>query len=291
MKRIVWFIIVMLLSMGFFSSMGESFEDSSVENVVITRSSRGGSTNVSGIISTNTTWTLTNSPYIVTANVLVYQYVNLIPNMDLTYTIPIKLLSIENTFEPEFDEEASSIEVYETRLTFEVQSYLFPPIEEVNLVKRLIKYGTGFKQTIYDQYSPDNIISNGLSDLVSYSEQNVYNFQFIATKDEKEYIHIEDISSTISTYGEKLRLYDNEKNEIEFVYEYDNGELYASDFLVPSTLSLNKTGNILFKLDEIKINEQYDFFITTSDQENYTFAKDWFSIYDDFNSSINNLNA
>ena len=68
-------IIASLINLCFMGISGEGFED--VVSHFYDSRTRGGPTNVSGIIFENTTWKLANSPYIVTGHILVEDNVNL----------------------------------------------------------------------------------------------------------------------------------------------------------------------------------------------------------------------
>ena len=80
-------IVIAFVSMGFISICLEIEEVSAV-----------GPTYVSGIISSDTTWTEANSPYIVTGNVLVNQNINLIIKPGVTVKFDAdKYLQVDGT--------------------------------------------------------------------------------------------------------------------------------------------------------------------------------------------------
>jgi hypothetical protein len=205
--------------------------------------------------------------------------IQLIPEFDLSLNIPIILDSVTPNFELETGDDPESIRSLECEFSFRVESWVFPPIEEQHIA-RTIKV-SGFDIT--SDKSPTDIVNN---DLISFSGVNksVIESRTLTTKANGVYkLNVADI---ISTHGEFFNVRDD-KGDVAFVFEYDNNECYGKDWLVPESLSLNKTGNIFIRtnhtnvLDELP--ESWKITFWTNPTRNHQIGQNVFRQYHDFN--------
>jgi hypothetical protein len=214
------------------------------------------------------------------------QNINILPEINLSLEIPVKLVNVINNSENELDNTAGSSQMQKYTLEFEMLGYLFPPIKEQKITKQIEIFNKelGIKQTVYSDESPYDIVNNKLINTVDISETVVKEFQVNITKDINPCLYLLDITSELGTYGENLYISDSDGNDYDFVYEYDNGEFYSADTYIPSTLSLSKTGRIAIDLQSRINGEKVNLYIKTSNHENYVFPHDIIELYEDFNN-------
>lgn len=211
-----------------------------------------------------------------------YVTVNLIPEMNISLTIPIKMTGITQNYNNELGEDADSIRFLESVITFEVESYIFPPITEKKIAKTINQYTLGSKYSITDEYSPDDAISNKIQTITDYSEDLVKNIKITKTEETYNYVHILDLTSEITTFGEKLQVVDASGVNYNIVFEYDNNEWYGNNNMIPDDVVASKTGNVAFKIPYMKENQQYEFYIKTQYKDNFQYAENVFKYYNDF---------
>jgi hypothetical protein len=213
-----------------------------------------------------------------------YVSVQLIPEMNLSLNIPITLTNIEKNFELEFEESPDPEDDFEMVLSFNVLSYIFPPILRRYVINTISAYTDGLRLDITDQYSPSALINDELATFSDYDIQQVKIIEIPATTvDRYNYVLVDDITAELTTFGETLQIEDEEGNGLDFVFEYDNGELYSADEYIPSGIATNKTGNVLIGVDFIEENKKKTIYMKTHHSINYNFAYNVLPIYEDFN--------
>jgi len=215
--------------------------------------------------------------------------INLIPEMNLTVDIPITLTGITKNTEDILTEEATSVNLYEYDLEFDLVSYMFPPIVDKYAATKISLY------TDSSQYSLENDLDDTITNSVI---QSISDYQSVLIKqievlevdyDRTDILVIEDISTELAEYGETLKVISSSGIEVDYCYEYDNGELYCSDELVPTGSGIAKTGNILINVSSIPKNEKETLKIWTTHRLNYNYASNILSLYNDF--SLKNYNG
>jgi len=211
-----------------------------------------------------------------------FEKVNLLDEMGLSYDMPVTLTAFESMKHDDFHSD-SMLAPHEFTLTFTVKTFIFPPIEEKKALKNIKLNNNGVFYNISKNYSANSIINDGNTNLLSGQRELVYQFSNTFTED-KDYSVIKvDLSNTIDVYGEKLEISDINGNKYNFVYEYDNDECYGADYFIPENISLNKTGYVYIRLDEIE-GKIYDFNVFLVNRTNYVFGYDVFPSYEDFNN-------
>ena len=212
--------------------------------------------------------------------------VNILPEMNLSQEIKIKYIGNSNESEREYTEDPNSVKQCLYTLNFELYGWLFDPIEDKKIAETIELLNGGNKHSIMNQYSHDDIINNKLISVTSYDDEMIKEFTITPTEDKKMYNHIEDLTTEITLKGEKLVIADMNGEEYPFVFEYNNGEYYGYDNLVPDNLALTKTGNICMLIPEMTSGEPMTFFVYTRQLSNYEFAADVINLYVDFNRSV-----
>lgn len=212
--------------------------------------------------------------------------VNILPEMNLSLETKIKYTGNSNESVREFTEDANSVRQCLYTLNFELYGWLFDPIEDRKIAQTIELYDGFNKHSIIDQYGADDIINNKLVTITSYDDEMIKEFTVTPTEDKDQYNHIEDLTTEITVKGENLVIKDKDGEEYPFVFEYDNGEYYGYDNLVPDNLSLSKTGNICMLIPEMLSDEPQTFYVYTQQIANYEFAMDVINLYVDFNRSI-----
>ena len=210
--------------------------------------------------------------------------VNLIPEMGVTMDLNVTLEDVIQNIEIEFGEEADSNQDFETTLVFRTTTYYFPPITQRYIVRQIDVYNEYTKMAITDNMSPDAIINDQLLTFTDFDKRQVKYIELAAvTSDRYDKVHIVDLTSELAVEGENLSVIDGNGNELEYVYEYDNGEYFSSDEYIPTGVTANKTGNMIIGIPFIEKNKKYKIYINTDHTEAYFFARDVFHSYNDFN--------
>jgi len=211
--------------------------------------------------------------------------INLIPEMNVTLDLPIILESLATNFELESDEAMESVRGLEAEFTFRAESWIFPPIEEFDMAKYLKLNTDSFALTYTEDESPDSIVNKGL---MTYSDIEKGLLKKIDVSDiSPSGIYRLDFSDVISEAGEFFSIEDSDGNPCPFVFEYDNGECYGKDWMVPETLTLNKTNYVYIRapysrdLDETP--ETFQMKVYSSQYRNHMIAEKVLDWYDDFN--------
>ena len=204
--------------------------------------------------------------------------INLIPEFDLSVTIPIILESVATTFDSETDDSADSLRSLEAELSFRVESYVFPPIEEQHIAKQIL----AGNMIITGDKSPSDIVKNNL---ISVSGLSSSVFKTVSVETKSNAVYRIDASDVIAGCGEFFSMRDK-NGDIPFVFEYDNGECYGKDFMVPESLAINKTGAIYFRANHAisdELPETWKAEIWTKRIRNHEIAQNVFHQYVDFN--------
>ena len=212
--------------------------------------------------------------------------VNILPEINLSLETPIRFTGMTNDTEDEYNEEPDSVKVCMYTLNFELSGYLFDPIKDIKIVKEIQLRTENDKYRLTDQYNYDDVINKNLTTLTDYDMETVKTFSITASEDKQKYNYFLDISTEISSYGEKFIIEDSSGNEYPFVYEYDNGEYYGNDSLVPEYLALVKTGYICILLGEMDSGDIKTLHMKVADNNNYEFASDVINLYIDFNRNV-----
>lgn len=210
--------------------------------------------------------------------------VNLIPEMNITLDLNVTLVDIAQNIETNIVSVDDNTD-FETVLTFKTTTYLFPPIKQRYVARQIDVYNDITKLEITDNKSPGSIINDSLLSFTDYDKKQLKYVEISATSDKRyNKIHIVDLSSELSSEGENMKVIDMYGNELEFVFEYDNGEFYSSDEYIPTGISANKTGNMYISIPFIDENKKYTLTIHTHHTNAYFFARDVFhDQYNDFN--------
>ena len=223
-----------------------------------------------------------------------YLKINLIPEMNITKNVAVKLVDISQNIDNDLTADADSSRSIEAVLTFEVQSYIFPPIRDRKIANRIKVYDERnlTVKTIYNEYSPDSIVNNDLSSIAGYSEDLILETNISSTTtDRYNYVKVIDFSTYLGTYGEDIRILDKDGNDLEFFFEYDNGELYSSDEFICPLRSLSKTGNLMIFVPFIEDGSTNIIRITTYRGKTYNLAENTLEQYESFNiRSFRNIN-
>lgn len=210
---------------------------------------------------------------------------NLIPEMNVQCSVPVTLTSIQNDFQTELDEDPNSVRSFETTLTFEVESFIFPPLTEKSIIKTIKSYGNDVLLTVENEYSHDELINSKLHTITDNATNLAAEINIAATTaDRYNHFVIQDFTTEIGTYGDKFKITNEENEEFEYLFEYDNGELYSADQFVPDTLTLNKTNNIFIHIPFIKENKSMKLFVKTYHGDSYIKAEEIVPIYNSFNT-------
>jgi hypothetical protein len=217
---------------------------------------------------------------------MVVKNINIMPAINLSDETKIIYNDNVNNSENEFTVAPDSNKICLYTLNFSLFGWLFPPIKEKKIVKIIELYTAGQKNTIINEYSADDVINNNLISSTEFSETQVKEIKITTTEDKEKYNYFIDLSTEITDYGEKLKILDADDNEMEYVYEYNNGDYYGNDHIIPETLSLTKTGMVCILIPELVADVETKLRVIDQHNSNYAFANDIFNIYVDFNRSI-----
>lgn len=210
--------------------------------------------------------------------------VNLIPEMGITIDLTYTLMDIEDKKENNFTDDPTSNKDFECVLTFKTTTYYFPEIKQRYITRQIDVYNDSLKTSITDNMSPDALISDSLLTFADYDLKQLKYIEFDSTtSDRYNKIYIVDLTSELTSEGENMKVIDENGDELEFVFEYDNGEFYSSDNYIPTGVTANKTGNMYIAIPFIEADKTYKIFIYTNHTEAYYFARDIFHSYNDFN--------
>jgi len=211
--------------------------------------------------------------------------INLIPEMNLAFDVPIIFRGVTTNFEWETDEDSFSVNEYEADLTFEANSYIFPPITERYVVKEIEVYTDLINSTFAEEESADGIVNKKLLTHISYSEEMIKQISYTGDNVNESGIYYYDATDVISSAGENFKITDGNGVDLPFVFEYDDGELYGNDSLVVSGGSTTKTGYIFFRGNyNGEIPDRYKIKFFTYHHKNYEWAEDVLYQYNGFNS-------
>lgn len=211
-----------------------------------------------------------------------YVNVNLVPEMNISYKMPIKLASIDQQNSYELSNEANSLRIVQTTLTLEVETFIFPPITDKAIAKNIELFTSLSKYTLINEYGVSDKESVPAHIETDWEESLLKTIDLQFTETKYNYVSIQDASSEITTYGDYLQVTDYNGNNYPFVFEYDNGELYGNDDMIPDSITASKTGNIFIKIAELQENTTLQLFLKSSHTKNYQFAYNVLKYYDDF---------
>jgi len=219
--------------------------------------------------------------------------VNLIPGLDCGIDMAIVFTGLSQNFDLEMDESPDSLRMLEADLSFEVHTYMFPPIEEKYIAKNIMLLNGSQQIDVHDDNSPDDIVNSGAITTTDYSRELISSVELEDTEINYSGVYRLDASAIIATDQEDFLIYDSDGKSCPFVFEYDNGELYGNDELVPSFLTLTKTGYIFVQAQHElgeDIPEKYRFEYWSNHHKNYEYGHNVLHVYEDFNyKSLKNL--
>lgn len=205
--------------------------------------------------------------------------INLIPEFDLSLNIPIVLDSVTPNFEIETGDDPESIRSLECEFSFRVESWVFPPIDELDIARTIKMSGVD----ITSNQSPTDIVNNNLISASGITKTIIKSIDVVGKGNGVYRINATEM---ISSNGEYFSIKDS-GGECPFVFEYDNMECYGKDYLIPDNLTLTKTGYIYVRANHSNVSEEipetWKFTFWSSLTRNHQIAQNVFRQYDDFN--------
>ena len=215
------------------------------------------------------------------SNKQITRTVNLIPNMGISFDVQIFYVGQSSTFADDRDEDAESIINNEMDYEFEIQSYVFPPIEYRNLAGAIKVYDADGVRTYEMSKSVADV---GAKDEDEWSSITPTFFRALTVSDIPYTDTIMyDASDVIAVVGDNLKITDENGEGLAFVFEYSNGEFFGSDYLIPAHISgITKTGNIAIKAIDVPDDRSYNLVCRSTPHDNYEFGYNVMPNYFDF---------
>ena len=173
---------------------------------------------------------------------------------------------------------------------FTLYGYIFKPVKEKAMLKRLIFQNDEFRVVSELLNSPNDVIDDYNKTFYDLGNTLLKTLSYDLTDKEKYITQVVDLSDEISLHGEALEIKDSGGNILPYVFEYSNGEFYANDDILPSNRSsITKTGRVAFYVEEFKKGTN-KFYVFGRYSKSYYNTNEVFSTYNDFNRrSVNDF--